>query len=378
MAPLPTPPSTPPSTPPPTPLPTPAIDAPRAVAAGEEIDPARLRAYLESLPEPLGGADEPIAIEQFPGGHSNLTYLVRVGARELILRRPPFGSTVKSAHDMGREHRILSRLSQVLPQAPRPIALCDDEVVLGCTFYLMERLRGVILRGPKPKGVTLDEATSRRLSEALVDTLVALHAVDYRAIGLAELGKPEGYLERQVSGWTKRYADARTDDIPEAEAAAAWLSAHLPRTSDATLLHNDFKYDNLVLDPADLSRVVGILDWEMATLGDPRVDLGTALSYWVQADDPELMRALEFGPTSQPGSMTRRQLAERYAERSGRDLGDVRFYYAFGCFKTAVIAQQIYLRWKKGLTRDARFARMLDGVRAFAGQAALAIRRDGL
>jgi aminoglycoside phosphotransferase (APT) family kinase protein len=345
------------------------LDGTRPVRAGEELDLARLTAYLGAT---LGTHGSP-EVEQFPGGHSNLTYLVRVDGREMVLRRPPFGSKVKSAHDMGREHRVLSRLSPVYPKAPRPIAYCEDASVLGAPFYLMERVRGVIVRREPPAGLDFGPDTARNLAHAFVDALLELHAVDYASAGLGELGHPEGYVERQVTGWTKRYQDARTDDLPEMETVAAWLDAHRPASPAPSLIHNDFKYDNLVLDAEDPTRIVGVLDWEMSTIGDPLMDLGTALCYWVQADDAPDLQAVRFGATSLPGTPTRRELAERYAQKSGRSLEHLPFYYAFGLFKTAVVAQQIYYRFDQGLTKDARFASMIHGVRALSAQAARVI-----
>ncbi len=347
------------------------IDSPRPVRAGEELDLSRLAPYLRDV---LGRPAAQVEVEQFHGGHSNLTYLVRVDGREAVLRRPPFGSTVKSAHDMGREFRILSRLAPAYARAPKVIAFCEDEAILGAKFYLMERVRGVILRREPPPGLVLDAGAARRLSEATIDGLADLHAIDPQAVGLGDLGKPEGYCERQVTGWTRRYRDAQTDDVPDMDTVAAWLAAHLPPDGPGRLIHNDYKYDNLVLDPVDFKRIVGVLVWEMSTLGDPLMDLGTTLCYWVEAADPEPLRATAFGPTAAPGSLTRAELVERYAERSGRSVSDITFYYSFGLFKTAVVVQQIYCRYRKGLTRDERFARLIDGVRLLAGHARRQLR----
>jgi aminoglycoside phosphotransferase (APT) family kinase protein len=338
-------------------------DAPRAPRAEEALDLGRLGPYLREVLE-LPGAS--LEVLQFPGGHSNLTYLVKIGARELVLRRPPFGSKVKSAHDMSREMRALEKLAPVYPRAPRPVHFCDDEDVIGARFYLMERIRGVVLR----RGATLEPDTARKLSEGLTDALVELHALDWKAIGLSDLGHPEGYVARQVSGWSKRYLDAQTADVPEMTAVAAWLAANQPPSPPATVIHNDYKYDNLVLDPDDPTRIVGVLDWEMATIGDPLMDLGTTLCYWVERDDPPEVQAFAFGPTAAPGSLTRAEVAARYAERSGRDLTHLAFYHCFGLFKTAVVAQQIYYRFEKGLTHDARFAAFQLAVTSLARQAA--------
>lgn len=353
------------------------LDEARSPRPGEVLDAAQLQPYLESA---LGGRlDGPLEVLQFPGGHSNLTYLLRgqvSGApREWVLRRPPFGSQVKSAHDMGREFRVLEKLHPVFGRAPRPLCYCADESLLGARFYVMERLRGVILRREPPAGYLPDEDTVRRLCEAFVDTLVELHRVDYAAAGLSDFGHPTGYVERQVSGWTRRYRDAQTGEVPEIDAVAAWLHGHQPVSPAPALIHNDYKHDNLVLDPGDATRIVGILDWEMATVGDPLMDLGTALCYWVQADDAAELRALRFGPTTLPGSFSRRALADRYAAQSGLDLSAILFYYVFGLFKTAVVVQQIYYRFHQGLTQDRRFAGLGEMARLLARQAGRALER---
>ncbi len=343
------------------------IDEAGSVRSGEELDLEKLVTYLaENLPG--AAASDPLVVEQFPHGHSNLTYLVRLGDRELVLRRPPFGNRVKSAHDMGREYRILSRLCRVYEPAPCPLLFCEDEGVLGAPFYLMERRRGIILRRP-PVDRSIPPEMVRRLCESLIVGLARLHALDYAAAGLADLGKAEGYVERQVTGWSRRYRDAQTDDLPALDRAAEWLAAHRPGESGAALIHNDYKFDNLVLDPDDLGRIVAVLDWEMATIGDPLMDLGTTLGYWIQPDDPEPIRRFLAGPTAMPGSLTRRELADRYATAAGRDLPDLLFHYVYGLFKIAVIAQQIYARYVRGATRDPRFA-VLGPVVAALGESA--------
>jgi aminoglycoside phosphotransferase (APT) family kinase protein len=336
------------------------------VRAGEELPVADLETYLRRhLPELSG----PLVVEQFAEGHSNLTYLLRLAENELVLRRAPFGNPVKTAHDMAREYRVLSKLWAVYPAAPRPVLFCDDPGVMDVPFYVMERRRGIILRQKLPPGLAIDPPTARHLSTALIDGLAFLHALDYRAAGLGDLGKPEGYVARQVAGWAGRYDKARTDDLPAMERMARWLARRQPRESGSALIHNDFKYDNLVLDPRDLTRVVAVLDWEMATVGDPLMDLGTTLGYWVEADDPASLRRAATGPTTLPGTLTRRELVERYAEQTGRDVTDVLFYYGFGLYKIAVIVQQIYSRYVRGHTRDARFARLNDLVAVLAEQA---------
>jgi aminoglycoside phosphotransferase (APT) family kinase protein len=332
-------------------------DRTTAVRSGEELDAARLETFLRNH---FPGSAGPLGVEQFPSGHSNLTYLLRFGGREMVLRRPPFGSKVKSAHDMGREYRVLSKLHAAYPPAPHVLLYCDDESVLGSPFYLMEPIHGIILRRDPPAGLPFPAETARRLSESFVENLARLHGLDYAAIGLADLGKPQGYLERQVQGWIERYSGSWTHDLPEVERISAWLKAHMPATSEAALIHNDYKFDNMVLDPSDITRIVGVLDWEMCTLGDPLSDLGTALAYWAEPHDPEELQQIRWGPTTFPGSLTRAQLVERYAEVTGRDVSEMVFYLAFARFKVAVIVQQIYYRYHHGLTKDARFAGMLE------------------
>jgi len=324
------------------------------VRAGEELDLTCLEPFLQEQFDESG----PVSVEQFPGGHSNLTYLVRLGERAFVLRRPPFGSKVRSAHDMAREYGVLSKLHTAYPVAPKTFLYCDDLSILNAPFYLMEPIRGMIVRRDLPPSVEFPPATARRLSEAFVDNLACMHRLDYAAIGLADLGKPQGYLERQVRGWIERYHNSKTHDLPEVERISAWLAARMPVSNEAALIHNDYKYDNLVLDPDDLTKIVGVLDWEMCTLGDPLTDLATALAYWADPQDPEDLQEIRSAPTTSPGTLTRTQLVERYAVATGHDPGDMVFYLTFARFKVAVIIQQIYYRYAQGLTQDARFACM--------------------
>lgn len=341
-------------------------DSTAPVRPGEELPVPRVEAYLrQQLPD----CDGTLIVEQFPHGHSNLTYLVRLGEKEFVLRRAPKGNQVKGAHDMGREYRVLSKLWPVYPPAPRPFLYCDDLTVLDAPFYLMERRRGVVLRKVLPHGLTIDCETAQRLCTALIDNLATLHSLDFRSAGLGDLGKPEGYVGRQVTGWIERYGKAQTDDVPAMARLSQWLQQSMPKEAGAALVHNDYKYDNLLLDSEDLTHIVAVLDWEMATIGDPLMDLGTTLAYWVQADDPPALQATATGPTYLPGSMTRTQLLERYADKMGRTIDNGVFYYSFGLFKIAVIIQQIYARYVRGHTQDARFARLIDVVRVLADQA---------
>jgi aminoglycoside phosphotransferase (APT) family kinase protein len=315
------------------------IDQTKAVRAGEELDTKRLADYLG-----VSG----ISVEQFPSGHSNLTYLVRAGADEWVLRRPPFGSKVKTAHDMGREYRILERLHGHYP-VPRPIQHCTDESVIGAPFYLMERLRGVIPRLDPPREWKENPSLVTRTGESCVDNLRRLHELDWRALGFE--GKPEGYVERQVSGWHKRWRDSKIDEVPDMEWMAEWLHARLPKESGAALIHNDYKYDNLVFAEDDLTRIIGVLDWEMSTVGDPMMDLGTALGYWVEAGDPGPVQMVRLCATTIPGSLTRHQIMARYGVSPDQML----FYYCFALWKNATVGQQIYYRFHHGLTKDPRF-----------------------
>lgn len=331
------------------------LDHPAPIRPGEELDLLKLEPYLRRQ---FPGDAGPLLVRQFPSGHSNLTYSLSLGAREFVLRRPPFGSKVKSAHDMSREFRALSKLHSVYSPAPEVLLYCDDDSVIGAHFYVMKPIHGIILRRLVPPGLNFSAEMARRLSESFVDNLIRLHRVDYAAVGLSDLGKPEGYLERQVRGWIERYHGSKTHDYPEVEKIAAWMQQHMPATGGVSLIHNDYKYDNVVLDSTDITTIVGVLDWEMCTIGDPLSDLGTTLAYWVDATDPEELQKNRWGPTNVPGSLTRAELVHRYAQKTGSDPSQIALYLAFARFKLAVIVQQIYYRYHQGLTKDERFASM--------------------
>jgi aminoglycoside phosphotransferase (APT) family kinase protein len=330
-------------------------DQTTAVRPGEELDLTKLEPFLRAHFPNESGA---LVVRQYPSGHSNLTYSVQLGLREMVLRRPPFGSKVKTAHDMNREFRVLSKLHAHYPPAPHVLLFCEDVSVLGAPFYLMEPIHGIILRSDVPEGLDFSADVAQRVSESFLDNLARLHSLDYNAVGLAELGKPQGYLERQVRGWIERYHGSKTHDIPEVETISKWIQQHMPSSSGATLIHNDYKYDNVVLDPIDLTRIIGVLDWEMCTIGDPLTDMASTLAYWVDASDPPEILQTRWGPTTYPGSLTRAQLVQRYAQKTGRDVSEIAFYLVFARFKIAVIVQQIYYRYHQGLTHDERFATM--------------------
>jgi aminoglycoside phosphotransferase (APT) family kinase protein len=338
------------------------LDEPRSIRNGEELPVEKLRDYLCKQ---LGKPCENLVIEQFPSGFSNLTYLLRLDDDQLVLRRPPIGANIKSAHDMKREYSILSKLHLVFQKVPKPVILCEDESVVGMTFYVMERVHGVILRATTGREVQLSPGLMLSLSGAFIDNLAEIHNVDYQRAGLGEFGHPDGYVARQIEGWTRRYFNSRTDDVRSIENIASWLSGQAAsRSSGSALIHNDYKYDNLVLSPDDLTQVIAILDWEMATIGDPLMDLGTSLAYWVDADDPPEWRKVGFGPTTLPGNLQRAELVHRYAQKTGSDVSEIVFPYVYGLLKIAVIVQQIYYRYRKGITKDPRFSGLLDVVHA--------------
>ena len=347
------------------------------VRAGEELDIGSLAAYLGGKLENLDG---PLEVDQFPGGHSNLTYCLRVGRlragqREYVLRRPPLGPVPPKAHDMSREFRVLSRVAPRFPPAPRVYVLCEDESVIGAPFFVMERRRGLIVRRDVPRELGVTDSYASRVSEAFIDCLAELHSIDIRRHGLDSLGRPDGFLERQVRGWSGRWDRARTTDLPEMTRLAGWLAARLPKSLPATVVHNDYKLDNLMLDPADPSRVNAVLDWEMTSVGDPLVDLGIVLCYWPEAGDPPMRREAISAVTTQPGWFSRGQLLERYASTTGRDLTGITYYEVFGLYKLAVVLQQIYYRYHVGQTSDSRFADFDQRVRGLAEAAVLVMER---
>lgn len=335
-------------------------DKPKDIRQGEELDIKKLEAYLKDNVEGLSGS---LFIKQFPSGYSNLTYLINVGKTEMVLRRPPIGAKIKSAHDMGREFRILTALRPVYPYCPKPLAYTEDPAVMGCPFYVMERIPGIILRKDLPKGMDMPPSSMRKLCEKLLDVHVELHSIDVVGVGLDNLGKPEGFVQRQVEGWSSRYRKARTPDAPDYETIMAWLADKMQPDSDRpTIVHNDYKFDNVVLDPKDPMNIIGVLDWEMATYGDPLMDFGNSLGYWIEANDSAEAQLMRMMPTNAPGAMTRKELIDRYGEKTGRDMGAMDFYHCFGMFRLAVIAQQIYKRFYEGITKDQRFAMLIAAV----------------
>jgi aminoglycoside phosphotransferase (APT) family kinase protein len=328
-----------------------------AVRSGEAFDPHVVEHYLRAqIAEVRAQPEGSLEVRQFPSGASNLTYLLKMGTWEGVLRRPPLGPVPPKAHDMGRESGLLRQIHPVFPLAPRPYCFCDDQAILGAPFYVMERRQGIVLDSALPPGIEATEELGRRLSQAVVETLVDIHAIDWQQAGLEHFGYPLGFLERQVKSWIERYQRAQTDEIPEVEPLLRWLSTHIPTSPAASLIHNDFKLNNMLFAEDDPARPVAVLDWEMATLGDPLFDLAISLSYWVRPSDPPELRSILPTVTVLPGFYERNEFLELYARKSGRDLSDMHFYMTFAYFKLAVILQQIYVRWKRGQTQDARFA----------------------
>jgi aminoglycoside phosphotransferase (APT) family kinase protein len=328
------------------------VDVAGKVRTGEELDTEAVHAWLEKLVPDLEGRPE---VTQYAGGVSNWTYRLKYPRHDLILRRPPAGTRAKSAHDMAREYRIQHALKPVYPWVPQMIGLCQDEAVIGAEFYVMERLEGIIPRARMPAGLAFTPAQARVLCTHVLDKLIELHRVDYQAAGLASIGKGKGYAKRQVEGWSERYEKARTPNVPSYRHVRDWLREHTPEDVATCVIHNDFRLDNVVLDPKEPTRVIGVLDWEMATLGDPLMDLGSSLAYWVQANDDPLFKMVGRQPTYAKGMLKRREVVDYYLSRTNFSPHNWTFYEVFGLFRLAVIAQQIYYRYYHGQTRNPAF-----------------------
>ncbi len=329
------------------------------VRPDERFDEAKVAAYLH---DKLAGADNPLTVRQFGGGAANLTYLLDCGEQQYVLRRPPLGPVAPSAHDMAREYHVLSVLHQALPLAPRAYLFCDDLDIVGAPFFVMERRNGLVVRRSIPEAYANIPDAARRMSAALVDALVDFHAVDYVALGLETLGKPAGFIERQVEGWYKRWQHAKAEDLLEMDEMYDWLRENTPSATPYSLIHNDYKLDNVMLEVNDPGKLVAIFDWDMCTLGDPLSDLGALLCYWTETTDPQYFQSSSLMPSSAHGFLTRAELVERYAQRSGRDVSNIHFYHALGLYRLAVIIAQIYIRFKRGQTQDQRFARFDERV----------------
>ena len=329
------------------------------VREGEELNIERLETYLRENLSDLP-SDGSLQVKQFPSGLSNLTYALSIGEWEAVLRRPPLGPVPPKAHDMKRESDILRKVNPVFSLAPKPLLFCENESVIGGQFFVMERRHGFVLDKGIPPDLNLTENDFKQISERMVDTLVALHDIDYKAANLDDFGHPDGFMERQVQGWIKRYNHALTDDISGVNGLTNWLTTSLPKSQEPTLIHYDFKLNNVLFSRADPAELTGIFDWEMSTIGDPLADLGVAMSYWAQPDDPDILKFGQGSPaiTIRPGFMTRDKFVDMYARKSGRDVSNIHYYLTFAYFKLAVICQQIYYRFKQGQTNDPRFAEL--------------------
>ncbi|MBF0201375.1 MAG: phosphotransferase family protein [Desulfamplus sp.] len=346
------------------------------VRQGEEIDIEAVESFLR---ENIHGLTGTLLVKQYPDGFSNLTYLLIMGGREMVLRRPPRGAKIKAAHDMVREYNILSAIHPRFPYCPKPLACSRDNSILGTPFYVMEKLSGIILRRELPEGLSFSPSRARELCRNLIDLHLELHSMDILEAGLDFMGRPEGYINRQVEGWAKRYRNARTQDAPDCQEIIAWLMEKMPPDTDKpTLIHNDYKFDNVVLEPASPTKIIGVLDWEMATWGDPLMDLGSSLAYWVEKGDPREWQIMKTMPTDMDGAMTRKEIVEMYGQKSGRSMDAFDFYECFGLFRLAVIAQQIYQRFHQGFTKDKRFGMLIHGVRILEKRARMIMEKSSI
>ncbi len=346
-----------------------------AVRKGEELNVKNLQSFLVNQ-QLIEGEKSPLAISQFSGGYSNLTYLLQIEGKEFVLRRPPIGTQVKKGHDMGREYKVLCRLFKVFPKAPQALSFCDDETIIGAPFYIMEKVDGIIIRVKEVKKRNIGPGEFPIIANSWLETFVELHQADYQAAGLEDLGRPEGYVQRQVAIWSKQYLKAATEEVPAAQKVMQWMEDHQARQYQFSLIHNDYKYDNIVFANEKWTDVKAVLDWEMCTIGDPLMDLGTSLGYWVMHSDPDIMKGGLPSPTIFEGNPSRTEIVEWYEKKSGRTIDHLIFYYVYGLFKIAVIAQQIYYRYKKGYTTDQRFAHLNQAAALLCMTALQAIEKD--
>lgn len=323
----------------------------------DSIDWTKVEKYLRKSLKDLPAGE--LQVKQFSEGYSNLTYLLTIDGWEGVLRRPPFGEVPPKAHDMEREYRMLEKVNPVFPLAPKPFVYCEDPEVMDKHFYIMEKKQGIVIDEEIPASYGTSEEAGPRISKNVIQTLVQLQSIDYKKAGMADMGKPEGFMERQVRGWIKRYQHSKTEEIPDLEKLEEWLMAEIPSNPETTIVHNDFKLNNMVLDENDPGVTKGILDWELSTIGDPLSDLGSTVAYWGSPDDPDMGINIV---TSQPGFYSRREFIDEYAKQSGRDVSKVDYYVTFGFYKLAVILQQIHYRWKTGEIDDDRFEHLNSAV----------------
>ncbi|WP_078428240.1 phosphotransferase family protein [Alkalihalobacterium alkalinitrilicum] len=322
-----------------------------AVRSGEGFDQESLRQFLlqqKFIP------NEPLEVKQFPSGSSNLTYAIRCGEWEGVMRRPPFGKLPPKAHDMKREANLLMKIYPHFKHIPKPYVFSEDESILGVPFYIMERKHGVVIDSHFPPSVSVTEKKCHNLTNVFVKTLVELHNIDYKEANLEDFGKPDGFAERQVHGWIKRYQLTKTEEIGVVDRLSNWLIQNIPKSKEISIIHNDYKINNMLFSP-DLNEVEALLDWEMATIADPIFDLSVALGYWVQEDDPDYIKKVQPTVTHHPGFLNRREIIELYATTTGKDVSSIHFYLVLAYFRLAVVLQQMHYRWKMGQTQDERF-----------------------
>ena len=351
------------------------LDQPTQIRPNEGFDENSLKTFLINELNLIEGI---IKIFQFPSGFSNLTYLVNFNNKDFVLRRSPIGANIKSGHDMNREYTILNGLKKIYNKVPKPYIYSDNLKIIGAPFYLMERKKGIILRGNTPKKQLPDKLDMRKLSKKFIFTLAEIHRLNYKKAGLENIGKPKGYISRQVKGWINRYLASKTSDISNINYAYKWLDRNIHENKFSSLIHNDFKYDNLVLSDDGKYNVLAILDWEMATLGDPLMDLGTSLGYWIDKTDPENIQQNKFNITNAEGNLNRGELVSLYSKVSKLDISNIVFYYVFGLFKIAVIVQQIFYRYKLGKTSDERFKDLNEIVKIYGLMAKRAIDKNSI
>ena len=346
----------------------------KPVRKGEELNEENLKAFLLAN-NLITNPESDLKVSQFSNGFSNLTYLINIEHKEYVLRRPPFAAP-KRGHDMGREYKVISHLNAVFDKTPKAYAFTDDVNIIGAPFYIMSKVNGEILTAKEAHKRQVKPSEFKTIANSWLDTFVAFHNIDYKAANLENLGRPEGYVERQVSNWGKQYLAAATDNVPAAEKVMQWMQNNQPKEYPYTIIHNDFKYDNVVFKDDSWKTISAILDWEMCTLGDPLMDLGTSLGYWTTASDPDFMKQGLQSPTVMEGNPSRTDIVQQYALKSGRSINNLTFYYAYGLFKIAVIAQQIYFRYKNGHTNDPKFAHLNKASELCCNTALQAIQKN--
>lgn len=346
----------------------------RPVRSGEELNSETLKPFLVENGI-IASENSELKVQQFANGYSNLTYLLAIENKEFVLRRPPFNAP-KRGHDMGREYKVLKHLNPIFSKAPKVYAYTEDVDYIGSPFYIMEKVEGIILSAKEARNRKVSPKEFKLIANTWLEAFVDFHNIDYKAAGLEDLGRPEGYVSRQVTNWGKQYLAAATDEVPAAQKVMAWMQEQQPKTDEHTLIHNDFKYDNVVFADEKWNRIAAILDWEMCTLGDPLMDLGTSLGYWTTHTDAEFMKQGLPSPTVMEGNPSRTDLVQQYAAKSARSINNIVFYYVYGLFKIAVIAQQIYYRYKHGYTQDPKFANLNQASALCINTAWLAIQKN--